>query len=70
VSDATQVEVNGEGRRLPAGTTVEDLVRGLGQDPRTVAVELNGEILARASYGSTRLASGDRIEIVRFVQGG
>jgi thiamine biosynthesis protein ThiS len=74
VSTGTQieveVEVNGDSRRLPAGASVDDLVRGLGRDPRTVAVEYNGEILARASYVTTRLATGDRLEIVHFVQGG
>ncbi|MFQ5349968.1 MAG: sulfur carrier protein ThiS [Thermoanaerobaculia bacterium] len=65
-----EVEVNGESRRLPPGASVDDLVRGLGRDPRTVAVEYNGEILARASYVTTVLASGDRLEIVHFVQGG
>ncbi len=65
-----EVTVNGESRLLPAGTSVEALVRGLGRDPRTVAVEYNGEILARDRYGSTRLAAGDRLEIVHFVQGG
>ena len=65
-----EIRVNGEPRRLPAGSTVEDLVRSVGRDPRTVAVEYNGEILRRAGYGSTPLEAGDRIEIVHFVQGG
>ena len=65
-----EIRVNGEPRRLPAGSTVEDLVRSLGRDPRSVAVEYNGEILRRAGYGSTGLEAGDRIEIVHFVQGG
>ena len=65
-----EVQVNGEPRRLPAGSTVDDLVRSLGRDPRTVAVEYNGEILRRAGYAATALAAGDRLEIVHFVQGG
>ena len=65
-----EVQVNGESRRLPAGASVEELLRGLGRDPRTVAVEYNGEILRRAGYATTRLAAGDRLEIVHFVQGG
>lgn len=62
--------LNGEPRRLPAGSTVLDLVAAAGRDPRTVAVERNGEIVRRADYGSTRLGSGDRLELVHFVQGG
>ena len=69
-AEEVEVRVNGESRRLPAGASVEELVRGLGRDPRTVAVEHNGEILRRAAYATTRLAAGDRLEIVHFVQGG
>ena len=62
--------VNGRERRLPAGWTVADLVAELGVEPRTVAVERNGEIAPRARWREIALADGDRLEIVRFVQGG
>ncbi len=65
-----RLRVNGERREVAAGTSVEDLVRALGHDSRAVAVERNGAILRRAELGSTLLAEGDRLEIVRFVQGG
>jgi thiamine biosynthesis protein ThiS len=35
-----------------------------------VAVERNREIVPKSAYGETRLAEGDRIEIVQFVGGG
>jgi sulfur carrier protein len=62
--------VNGEPFRLAAGGTVLDLLAGLGRDPRTVAVERNGDLVRRADFAATRLAAGDRIEVVHFVQGG
>lgn len=65
-----ELTLNGEPQRLPAGTTVLDLLASVGRDPRTVAVERNGEIVRRAEYGETRLGSGDRLEVVHFVQGG
>ena len=64
------VVLNGEPHRVAAGSSVADLVAGLGRDPRTVAVERNGDLLPRAQYAGTRLAAGDRIEVVHFVQGG
>lgn len=64
------VRVNGRERRLPAAWTVADLVAELAVEPRTVAVERNGEIAPRARWSETALADGDRLEIVRFVQGG
>ena len=62
--------LNGETREVPAGSTVLDLLAALSRDPRTVAVEHNGDILPRDRYGSTRLAAGDRLEVVHFVTGG
>ena len=65
-----EIVLNGEPHRLPAGATVLALVAGLGRDPRTVAVERNGEIVRRSEYAATALSAGDRIEVVHFVQGG
>lgn len=65
-----RVEVNGEPREVEAGTTVEALVEALVGDARAVAVERNGEVLPRARLAETALAEGDRLEVVRFVQGG
>jgi thiamine biosynthesis protein ThiS len=62
--------LNGEPHRVAEGATVADLVAGLGRDPRTVAVERNGDLVPRARFAATRLAAGDRIELVHFVQGG
>ncbi|GMU67263.1 MAG: thiamine biosynthesis protein ThiS [Acidobacteriota bacterium] len=69
-AESITARVNGLERRIAVGTTVADLVAELGVDPRTVAVERNGEIAPRASWGATTLADGDRLEVVRFVQGG
>ena len=65
-----QVTVNDEPQRLPAGATVADLVATLGLGPRRVAVEVNREIVMRATYASTVLHDGDTIEIIHFVGGG
>jgi thiamine biosynthesis protein ThiS len=70
VTGPLDIVLNGEPHRLPAGSTLLDLVAGLGRDPRTVAVERNGEIVRRADYAATPLAAGDRLEVVHFVQGG
>jgi thiamine biosynthesis protein ThiS len=65
-----EVSLNGEPHRVPSGSTVADLVAGLGRDPRTVAVERNGDLVPRARFGATILGAGDRLEVVHFVQGG
>jgi thiamine biosynthesis protein ThiS len=62
--------VNGQSRQLAAGTTVAELVAELAPEARMVAVERNGEIVPRLRWAETSIAPNDRIEIVRFVQGG
>ncbi len=64
-----RIELNGETAEVAVGETVTGLLKRLGRDPRTVAVEHNGAILKRDRYAAT-LAAGDRVEIVHFVQGG
>lgn len=62
--------VNGQERRASEGTSVATLVAELAPEARMVAVERNGEIVPRQRWPETALEEGDRIEIVRFVQGG
>lgn len=64
------IHVNGESRGVEGGTTVADLVRSMGREPRAVAVELNGVIVPRDRYAFVSLQEGDRLEVVHFVQGG
>lgn len=68
-----RLRVNGQERKLASsssGATVLDLLVSLDQHPKTVAVELNRELVPRVLFGETALRDGDRVEIVRFVQGG
>ena len=65
-----EIRVNGEERSVADESTILDLLELLGRDPRTVAVEHNLEIVPRARLGEVRLSSGDRLELVQFVQGG
>jgi sulfur carrier protein len=64
------LRVNGKAVELPAPTPLLDYVRGLGVDPRGIAVEVNGEILQREDYPGCTLVQGDVVEIVRMVGGG
>lgn len=64
------VAINGESRRFDSGMTVADLLRELDLEGKPLAVERNGETLAKTSHATTKLADGDRIEIVTLVGGG
>ncbi len=54
----------------PAPGTIADLVRALNLEGKRVAVERNGEIVPRSLYAATRVAAGDRLEVVAAVGGG
>ncbi len=64
------IRVNGEERRVAAGTTVAALLASLGLSPVRVAVERNMEIVRRDAFEATVLRDGDTLEIVHFVGGG
>ncbi|MGI8564643.1 MAG: sulfur carrier protein ThiS [Candidatus Dormibacter sp.] len=64
------LRVNGKDVELPGPISLLDYIARLGVDPLAVAVELNGEIVARESYTERTLNEGDRLEIVRMVGGG
>jgi len=65
-----EVRINGKPVELDAPTPLLDYLARLGGDPRSVAVEHNGEILERDGYGRAVLNDGDVVEIVRMVGGG
>ncbi len=65
-----KVQVNGEAKEVPEGTTVRRLVELLGLADGPVAVEKNGDIVRRAQHVSDLLTEGDVVEIVHFVGGG
>jgi thiamine biosynthesis protein ThiS len=64
------IQVNGEQKEAPAGSSVRELLEQLGLNPARVAIEYNLRILPKAKWEETRVASGDRFEIVQFVGGG
>ncbi len=65
----TRLKINGEERQVAAGT-IEDLLGELKVGLAGVAVELNGEIVRKESYGAASLREGDALEIVTLVGGG
>lgn len=67
---AIAIKLNGKETELPAGQSVVDLLASKKLKPQLVVVEINGTIVARASFADTVLESGDEVEIVHFVGGG
>ena len=64
------LRVNGEDRSFASGSTLSDLLRALGVRSESAATEVNGVVVPRAAWGTTRLSEGDRVEIVTLTGGG
>ncbi|MCY7280894.1 MAG: sulfur carrier protein ThiS [Sphingomonas bacterium] len=69
-TDTLCVHINGEARKISAGSTIAALVAEIGLDPARVAVERNLEIVPRSTLASVAVEDGDAFEIVHFVGGG
>jgi sulfur carrier protein len=65
-----RIQLNGEARQFPAGTTVAQLLSAVGAATGRVAVERNLEVVPRAEHATQELAEGDVVEVVTFVGGG
>ena len=70
MNNGFSILVNGENRETPAGTTVLSLLDQLGLNAGRVAIEYNLQILPKTKWNETKVAPGDRLEIVQFVGGG
>ena len=71
MGQALEIRVNGRRAPVAAATIAELLAEQaveLGQ--RGIAVALNGSVVPRSAWGETALSPGDRVEIVRAMQGG
>jgi sulfur carrier protein len=65
------IAVNGAPRSVPESTTVASLVTALvGPAHGGIAVALNGTVLPASSWAAQTVQAGDRLEIIRALQGG
>ncbi|MCW2501220.1 MAG: thiamine biosynthesis protein ThiS [Frankiales bacterium] len=64
------VTVNGSAREVTAGSTLPELLQGLGLQVGSVVVEHNGTALLRSEVLATTLTEGDVLELVKAVAGG
>ncbi|MCH4179712.1 MAG: sulfur carrier protein ThiS [Megasphaera sp.] len=63
------VTINGHSVEA-AGKTLLAYLKDSGYRTTGIAIELNGNIVPRTTYGNITLSNGDTMEIVQFVGGG
>ncbi|GJD73465.1 sulfur carrier protein ThiS [Methylobacterium goesingense] len=69
-----KLTVNGEARES-AAADLDALFRAEAEEtgiesPQGIAIALNGSVVRRRDWAATPLGEGDRVEIVRAMQGG
>ena len=64
------IVVNGKETAVEQGTTVTALIAQYKLSPKTVIVELRGDVMKREAFDTTVLTPGDTVELVQFVGGG
>jgi sulfur carrier protein len=65
-----QIQVNGAPQVVPENVTLSALLERLSLSGKRLAVELNGEIVPRSTYGERQLRDRDVLEIVQAIGGG
>ncbi len=70
ISGGMAMTINGVKKEISVQMTLLELLQQEGFQAERIAVERNGEIVPRASYGTTWIGDGDQLEVVSFVGGG
>jgi len=65
-----QIKISGTATEVPDACSVLDLVQSRKLAPEAVIVGVNGVIIKREYWASSRLNPGDSVEIFRFIGGG
>ena len=65
-----EVSLNGKILKLEHDMSVQEFLASLGFDMKFIALERDGEILAKTSWQDTMMGGGRGYEVVEFVGGG
>lgn len=67
-----EITVNGQKKTIDNAASLAEVMADLGfaPDARGVAAAINDAVVPRSEWKATKLRDGDRVEIVRAVQGG
>ncbi len=65
-----EIVINGTPHQVADELSLERAVSLISQAASGIAAAVNGEVVRRASWPSTRLAAGDEVEVLVAVQGG
>jgi sulfur carrier protein len=65
-----ELVINGRPHEVADEMSLDQAVSLLTTSATGIAAAVNGEVVRRAAWESTRLAPGDQVEVITAVQGG
>ena len=65
-----EIAINGMAHQVAEDMSLERAVSLIASSATGIAAAVNGEVVRRAAWRSTRLAPGDQVEVLTAVQGG
>ena len=65
-----EIVINGAAHQVADDISLERAVALISNAATGMAAAVNGEVVRRASWPSTRLAAGDEVDVLAAVQGG
>ncbi|MFC1478082.1 sulfur carrier protein ThiS [Candidatus Margulisiibacteriota bacterium] len=64
------ITINGQIKQIEKEITVIDLLKEVNLNPDFTAVEKNGLILSKEQYIKEPVQENDKLELIRFMEGG
>lgn len=64
------IKINGKESEISDNTSINNLISDRKLPTAAIIVELNGTIVARGLWETTKLNPGDSLEIIRIIGGG
>ncbi len=65
-----QIQLNGQAHELESPSTLTELLHSLGLTGKPVVAEINCEAILPRNFSTTKIAAGDRVEIITLAAGG
>jgi sulfur carrier protein len=65
-----EIELNGEPHRLAQGSSLFDLLEGLGLSNQPLALAVNRNVVPRQRWREHSVQPNDKIDVVRAIGGG
>lgn len=70
MNDDLDILLDGQPRRIPAGSSLQSLMDELDMNPADAATAVNGEFVARGARADRLLQGGDSVMLFRAIVGG